>query len=448
MCAKSIELSPRVWLASGKNASAVIKFGVPKVQNDTWTYGNRLTVTADGVLVDIFSWGKGNNLPTLRQDIVMQNNIVPQIMRTTRNLLLGNGLFYYKKVFKDGVESLVALPFPTLARTFFDANDFETVVLPQLARDLIMNSMFIPEFVRNLDGTINSVKAIECAHARSGLQDDKGKVRAWYWNGGWGKPLWQNKFTTTAMQLYDGTDKQAKFIMVLGDAMFHNDYYNIPVWEGAKDWIELANLIPLFHISNINNRFTPSWHIETPSDYFVDVRKYPNVDALDDTDYTAYLKDTEAARMRFVERVNSVLAGVKGAGNAIFTEYDISESLVKEYPGIKITPLNATINHEAFIQLFDTSNIANISAFGMPAVVASIQTAGRLSAGSETRNALWLHIITQTPYYRSLLLKVVNFLHRTNKWDTSEPTGEWGFKDVEITKLDDNKLGHSRGTTA
>ena len=56
--------------------------------------------------------------------------------------------------------------------------------------------------------------------------------------------------------------------------MFHDDNYNIPVWEGSADWIELANLIPQWHIKNINAGYSPRWHIEVPLDYFVDKWKY------------------------------------------------------------------------------------------------------------------------------------------------------------------------------
>ena len=42
-----------------------------------------------------------------------------------------------------------------------------------------------------------------------------------------------------------------------------------------------------------------------------------------------------------------------------------------------------------------------------------------------------------------MLLKIVNFIHRTNGWGP----GVWAFRDVEITKLDDNKSGSQDGTT-
>lgn len=440
-------LSKHVWSVDGGDG-AIVRFSANS-QYKNYNVGIRNgIVLQNGKSAEYTTWGGKNDLPTLRQKLVIDNNIVPQIMRTQRNLLLGSGLFYFKEFIVEGKRTIVALDRPVASIDFFDKCDIEHEFLPQLARDLIFNATMIPEFVRTKGGQIFSVEAKECTHARSGVQNRQGKVDSWFWNGGWAtKENNTALFDTLELPKYTRNMKQNRFVMVLGDRLFHDDYYNIPVWEGSRDWIELANLIPQWHISNINNGLTPRWHIEIPSDYFYDARKYGgmSIDMLDDEQYEAMIVETDNLRSNFLKKLNGVLAGVAGAGNTIYTEYDWSESLQKEYPGIRITPLKAELNHEAYTSLFDSTNVANVSAHGLPPVLASVQTPGRLSAGSEIRNSLLLHVIVNTPYYRQLLSKVLNFVHRTNGWDSKNPTGQWGFRDVEITKLDENKAGHSAG---
>lgn len=435
--------SNRTWVLENKHHSAVVSFSRGKYEGQFGT-GKLESVAINGSnRVEVMGWGAMNNLPMARQSLVIENNIVPQIMRTTRNLLIGSGLMLVDAEHLMGTRVLNDLPIPTAAEDFFEFNDFEDVVLPQLARDLIFNATFMPEFVRfNKQERIRSVEAKECAHIRSAKKDSRGKAKSWYWNGAWGKPNLMKDFTTTEIPIWDKSPNQPRFGMLMGDRMFHDDYYNIPVWEGSRDWIELSNLIPVFHIANLNNGFTPRWHIQFPDDYFVDARKYPNIDALNDEEYEAFLKETEGLRLKFLERINDVLAGAENAGNVLWTEYSMNEALNIEVPGIKITALKAELNHDAFMKLFDATNTANISSHGLPPVIASIQTAGRLSAGAEIRNSLLLHLIVNTPYYRKMLLKVVNFIHKTNGWGK----GTWAFRDVEITKLDDNKSGQSDGS--
>lgn len=437
------KMANRTWVVENAKNSAVVSFSRGKYEGKFGT-GQLETIKVNRTnTAQVMRWGSDNDLPTVRQALVIENNIVPQIMRTTRNLLLGGGLMLVNEDYSSGTRVLNEIQKPAAALDFFEFCDFEDEVLPQLARDLIFNATFMPEFVRyNKQERIRSIEAKECAHIRSQKKDSRGKVQSWWWNGAWGKPELMKDFNTIEIPLWNKSPSQPRFGMLCGDRMFHDDYYNLPVWEGSRDWIELSNLIPVFHIANMNNGFSPRWHIQFPDDYFVDSRKYPNIDALDDEEYEVFLKETENLRMKFLERINDVLAGVENAGNVLWTEYSIHEALNKEMPGIKITALKPELNHEAFMKLFDATNTANVSSHGLPPVIASIQTPGRLSAGAEIRNSLLLHVIVNTPLYRKMLLKIVNFVHKTNGWGS----GVWAFRDVEITKLDDNKAGQTEGT--
>ncbi|MEO7176717.1 MAG: hypothetical protein ABIV51_12450, partial [Saprospiraceae bacterium] len=90
------------------------------------------------------------------------------------------------------------------------------------------------------------------------------------------------------------------------------------------------------------------------------------------------------------------------------------------------------------LKLYDKSNQANISGQGIHPVLANIETAGKLSSGSEIRNALIMYITIKAPNPRAILLKPFELVKKLDKWDADIFLG---FKDVEMTTLDENPKG-------
>jgi hypothetical protein len=233
---------------------------------------------------------------------------------------------------------------------------------------------------------------------------------------------------------------QAKFMYHTGDDLLYDDYYFIPRWWGGKDWIILSNRVPVFHNRNLDNGYLIRWHIEIPKDYFRDYSAA--MQAAGDME-TTKVKETEA-RKKFLKKLNEFLAGEDGAGRAVITEYEINRQLGKEFPGIKITALNVDIKDNALLGVFAASNDANISGQGVPPALASIQTPGKLGSGSETRNSFNVWLATKAPIPRDLLLEPIYLAAKKNGWD---PKIKFGFRDIELTSLDDNKAG-TQETTA
>lgn len=427
-----------------KDSKALVSFSnTPSVTSKPGNAGMAKKITyGDGESAEIWSWGRNNLLPQEREALVLDNNIVPELIATKRDITIGQGLFCYRERFEDtnGISRRIVdeVEMPAAAKEFFEAVDINKY-LRKAARNLMFHANTFTEMVRNLGDRIDTIQALECRHTRPEKQNSKGFIPNWYLSGNW-KEYTKQEFTPKRIAAYAGEEaKQKKFVYHCMDDLLSDEYLGIPTWWGGRAWIEAANAVPMFHISNLRNGYTIRYHIEIPKDYFVDNTS---------TQVTANQKDTvkrkeSEARLEFLKTLNEFLAGYEQAGRAIVTEYEISRAAGKEFPGIKITPINVDLKDKALLELFERSNDANISAQGIHPTLAAIQTQGKLSSGSEIRNAFNMYVAIKTPVKRAILLEPINFIHKVNGWGEGL---QWGFRDIEITTIDDTSTGRKEST--
>lgn len=402
----------------------------------------QLTTKAGGFSVK--SWGVQNDLPQLREALVCHNNIVAPLIATKRDIILGQELIAYKKRFEDGKTTIVQVEIPPAAADFFENIDVDSFLRTN-CRELLFHANTFTEFVRfKRDGRkIKSMKAHKCKHIRAEEMNSKGVVMNYIWSGHWAakKKRSKEKGKYTKIPVYNGSNSQGKFILHRGDDLCGDDYYYEPSWWGGRTWIELANCIPEFHYWNMKHGYTLRWHVQIPKGFFLNKAKFQKGEKF----RKEALAEEKIAKAQFQEKCNKYLAGIENTGRAVFTDYDINKNLGKEYSGIKIQALSADLKDEALLKLFEKSNQANMSAQGVHPTLANIETAGKLSSGSEIRSALQAYIATKTPQPRKILLKDIHFVKKENGWPKDV---FYGFKDLEITSLDTDKSGSHSNVTS
>lgn len=430
---QNIQLDGNNYYLPG-SASLITFSQTPSVTNQPGNGGKEMKVPyGNGQIGAIWSWGKDNLLPQVREALVLDNNIVPELMGTKRDITVGGGLMAYRERFEAGKRIIEEVPIPPAAQAFFDLIDIDAY-LNKACRNLIYHANTFTEVVRNLGGRVASIRAMESRHLRPEKQNTRGLVAAWYWSGCW-KDYRKPEFVPMRVPNYMGeTAMQEKFILHCMDDLLSDEYLGIPSWWGGRAWIECANAIPIFHIQNLRNGYTIRWHIEVPKDYFVDSTAPAQSQQQKEDKY----RKESTAKQEFLNRLNEFLAGYEQAGRAIVTDYEINKAAGKDFPGIKITPLNVDLKDGALLALFEKSNDANISAQGIHPTLAAIQTQGKLSSGSEIRNAFMMYVAIKTPVKRAILLKPINYVHKVNGWGEGI---KWGFRDIEITTLDQNPTG-------
>jgi hypothetical protein len=426
-----------------KQGEAVVSFTSSLAEDCDKGQVKSLTPPGGREAIEIMTWGKDNNLPQLREALVTENNIVPALMERKRNILVGNGLFAFRKRYEKGQDGKLReiaeqVEMPAATQEWIEQSSYVDV-LEAAAGELVKHSLFLPEYVRDKGGKIRSVEMKECKCMRSGKKDVNGKVSRWYWSGHWGARQLQTKEEkkTVALDLYTGEEKrQLKFITAHGDFLFNDGYYPIPTYWGSREWIEMANDIPAFHKANFKNGYNLRWHVKIPADYFLDYQAWQAAQGDDDAVATV-LKTAKEKEEAFMKDINQFLAGLANAGRTVFTKLEYDE-LEKKWRGIEIQSLQYDMKDEALLKLFDKSNTANISAQGIHPTLANIETQGKLSSGTEIRNAFLMWLIINTSKPRRHMLAPLNLVKKVNGWD---PDIHFGIQDYELTALSSNDSG-------
>lgn len=378
-------------------------------------------------------WGKKNDLPQKREQLVNENNIVPALLQTKRDIILGTGLMAYTEKYVEGERVTEEVPMPTQMADFFEKVNIDRV-MEAGARELLIHANIFPEYATDRAGRIIDMKVHRCAYIRAGEKGEDDQVPHWYLSSGWAISRKEEKDKVIKKIPAKTKDKQVgNYLLHLYDDLCRlDDYYYSPSWWGGWQWVDLANTIPQFHRSNLQHGYTIRYHIELPDDYFAD-------DSMVDQEPEDLDKknDVKAAKIsEFLDHVNDFLAGADQAGRSIITTYQVVNG--KEIAGVKINKVEVDLHDEALIKLFEASNQANISGQGIHPTLAAIETQGKLSSGSEIRNAFMMYLAIKAPRPRAILLRMLEPVYKANGWDRSI---KLGFRDIQLTTLDESKTG-------
>lgn len=431
------QIGERAWYLSEGEAVVTVGAAIPFNNNDVQS-GAVVTVSGEGKQsARIRQWGKKDTMPQLREGLVNESNIVPALIQTKRDMILGAGLMAFREEFTDGERQIVEVPMPDVIKTWMEQSNY----LDQLAaaaRELILHANVFTEFISDRGGKVHHITTQRCVEIRAEEKTPQNRILNYWWSAGWGVTQKEDyQKAIRAIPAYDPDKKQKKFMLhTFDDTCRTDNYYYCPAWWGGWQWIDLANSIPQFHRSNIQHGYAIRYHIEIPTDYFAD-NEINNLTAENIQDKL----DVQAAKKKeFIDKLNEFLAGAKNAGRTVVTEY-LTE-MGKEFAGIKITPLSADLKDEALIKLFEASNQANISAQAIHPVLAAIETQGKLSSGNEIRNAATMYLAIKAPGPRRILLKPLELVGKINGWPKDIKVG---FRDIQLTTLDESKTGITEG---
>lgn len=367
-------------------------------------------------------WGQDNLLPDRIVQLVYDNNIKPELINTTANFIVGQGILLTKKVLKKGKLETILVSNSEI-EDWFEENDIHDYLKSQATNFCFFANTF-SEIVLTYERKAASIINIHGNDIRAEKHNkNTGKTENYYTNGDWskakyvaGKPKESNVEKIPSFnKLYPTL--HSKFIFHGKEDMPGQPYYSVPTWLGTKAWTELANEIPRWHLAGIKNGYNIRWHIKIPRSYF-----------------DQYGKDAIKMERQVRDEMNQWLAGVKNVGKAFVSRY--ANDPDKE--GWKIEALKYDLHDEAFSKLFEQSNQANAAGHGLHTTLAGIDTQGKLSSGSEMRLAYQIHIALKTFSPRKVLLKPLKIIQKLNGWD---PTINFAIQDIDITTLDVNPTG-------
>ena len=425
-------------LVSANGVSAMIHFSGINPERTKTTHGSY--VVGDDNMKVVF-WGVTNCEPDERELLICNNNIVPQLLATKRNIILGGGLMAYRKVVEGGMMQREEVDMPTAWMEFLEQFDIEDEFLPIQAKNIVNHANIYTEFGKNRGGAWDTFRAHECRVVRAQTQTKRGRIPYFHVSHQWGKITTQQHMQENGERIqripnYDKSKAQNRFMLHGADKMLGGPYYFHPTWAGAYNWIRLANCIPEFHLANMKNGFNIRFLIYVPEDYYL--RSLSEEKRKDTKKLASHIRE---AKQNFRQKINTFLAGLENAGRALIITQHMYKHLQKEMPEVRIVPLDYDMKDDAMLKLFESSNTAITSATGTPPALASIATGAKMTSGSEIRNLYNFYQLSQAPYYRNIILKPLEIALKMY----GEEGIHIGFRNIEMTTTDKNPNGKQQG---
>jgi hypothetical protein len=185
------------------------------------------------------------------------------------------------------------------------------------------------------------------------------------------------------------------------------DYYTYPDYISSVSWIELDKEIATFHLSSVNNGFTPSMIISfkggIPSD---DEMKSVN------------------------KQLQKQYAGSKN-GSKVFTTYSENSESAPEF-----IPVNLNSSDERFLQLEEQIQQNIIIAHGASPIVAGIAISGKMGSSDEVIESETVFQKNVIDSKRKLLERSFNMIADINGVEHLELEGIKSFDE----KIEENKI--------
>ncbi|RAI76010.1 hypothetical protein HMF3257_20840 [Spirosoma telluris] len=181
----------------------------------------------------------------------------------------------------------------------------------------------------------------------------------------------------------------------------------------------MANKIPKFHDSGLDNGYNLKYHISIPDDYF---------DREDQTE-----EEKEALKAQVLQQMGETLAGIENTDKALVTFHKVDIN-GKEISGIKIESLTNKMSDDAYTSLFNTANIAQASGHGVLPVSAGIDTGGKLGgSGKELEAAANYQQNFLTYVDRFILLTPLRIVKAINGWEADM---EFDVRNIQLYNYD------------
>jgi hypothetical protein len=421
----------------GKNTMVVYQ------KSDRKDIGNTIQLPEVVGGFKIKQWGSKNDLPQYRDQLLMDNNIVGELLDTKRNIMLGKGLAAYKEEYGPKGKKVFQVEIPPEIKKWMNESQVMDLAIDPAAINLVKHANYFAESVTDAKGRITSVKVHDSRYIRA-AEKKNGVIPFYVYSTRWKnmRELDHEEITEAILAWHIGKKlPRGKFVLHVADNVFHDGYYGHPAYWGGHEWIRVSNAIPEYHEANLANGYSIRFVISYPEGYFLDKYDLEAALAANDSGAQEAVYDKEAqAKQAFINKMNALLSGNENAGRALYVE-EVFNQITKDYKGIKVEPVTFDMKDEALLELFDKTNQANISSQGIHPTLANIETAGRLSSGSEMRNAFNFYVNTKTPRPRRLILKIWAMVMMSHGWDHKYADLKFGFEDFQLAKLDENKTG-------
>lgn len=395
-------------------------------------------VIEDGNKKEWALWGSDNLKPQTLVTSIEESDIIPMILDKKAKMLYSGGLVYGTVENTDKGRVMTPLNVPEIDEALERMNVNRYCM--EAAEDYYtFNNVFV-ELRKNLGGKeIIDITCTDATMCRLSRQKPNGVIDKTFVNANWnlGGKKEHIRTVTSINPNYDLAGqvlelKDLYIMMPLRTQSRGRMYYARAPWEGIIDsgWLELAQSIPTFKKSLMENQMSIRWHVEVP-DYWWGW-KYKNWEKLSDTERIEKQKTETAAFSNF-------LTGAENAGKTFMSTFRV-DKLGKEYAGWKVNPIKANDKGGEYIEDSQEADFHIARSFGIdPTLVGVAPGKGHSSgSGSDKRVAYNMALLGTKPD-ADFILQPLYVISKFNRWAEKYAPGkrlEFWFQNYFIATLD------------
>ena len=377
--------------------------------------------------IKIVPWGKDNLQPYHDRQLLADNDIKESIIKLKTSLLAGKRLMLYREVIEDGKQNIEVVQDNELSdwieewgiESFFEetlldleefGNSFAEIVLTRNAKKAAsLMSMNLVD--ARLTPVVNRYDSEELIVA-DWLKDKKLSLSS--------DELEKIPLLNNRRPMMD-IGKYFKSALHIKNNVSGQPYYNTQIWSGTKNWTEVANIIPRFHLQGLKNGYMLRYHVKIPYSYFADC-------------------GTEEEKQKKMTEVQQTLDNVvSGADNAHKAFYSFLKTIGAATEEWKIEKIETDLKDESYLALHEAASKVHARGHNIHPVLAGIETSGSLSSGSEILNLLNYFIAYIAPRPRRLALTPINLVKNYNF--PEKRNIKIGVEDTVLTTIDQNPTG-------
>lgn len=259
-------------------------------------------------------------------------------------------------------------------------NDTWDGLIEKIARDYVTFGGFCFQVVMNEDGQSKSLFHTDFSKIRVGETNEYGVYLSFYLSNDWKKTT--GKYAPVEIKAYESEEmtKGTPYLFYYKDYEPSLDYYPIPQYYSALNYIEADGLLGKFYRNSINNGFVPSTIITMPSN------------------------PSEAQKEQFQRDIEDSYAGTNGANSIVvlWGESQEVKPVVTSYTASNNSDLYNNVNDIIFQKIISAHRLTSPT-------LAGLSGSGNLSGNAnEIINSYILYSSTVIDKIRRKILDTLN----------------------------------------
>ncbi|UHG90099.1 hypothetical protein [Spirosoma oryzicola] len=413
-------ITEQVALVTGRNKTAAILQLTESAGRDH-AYGTASIFGGNGL--SHVPWGNADNQPNTMGVLIQKNNQVRPLLESNRDMIYGTGISFFKRKYEQSKVQL---------EPYSDSKLDEWKLKTRLANyaigainERLTNGNHFTRFQLDLDG-LPLLDIMDCYSSRIDQKSTKFN-KQYLFNPYFGDLSYYRPKDSEPLPGFNFANPEANIVSVFHsrEHMSGNPHYAYPSWWGAADWIELANLIPIFHKSGITNGYNIKYLVRVPKDYFdTEGGKSVPVDKI------------RQRWSEFSDNLSNWMAGTKNVNKSLILKYMRGED-GKAQDAIDVVPLKNEMSDDAYSKVWEMANVSIANAAGILPTLGGVNPGKGNDSGSQIRVMAEFQQHFRTPVHHQILLEPVQYGLKIMGYKDIVPS----FSGVQITTLDVNPTG-------